>query len=251
MALRLLSYNILAGGEGRLPLIISLIQKQQADIVALVEADSRDNAEVLAQQLGMSLIYGEGNGKAHVAWLSHLPVIYAQNHPLPALAKTLLEIGILWEGATLPLFATHLKAGQNQEGEQRRVAEIRAILRYIHTLGDQPHLLVGDFNTIHPADQPNALAYMATQKARGEEPRDLQFPRQVIPFLLQAGYVDCYRALHPTTPGYTSHTDYPAVRVDYIFASPAVAKQLYACDLVTGPEAERASDHFPIWAELR
>ena len=168
MALRLLSYNILAGGEDRLPLIASLIQKQQADVVALVEANSRANAEALAQQLGMSLLYGEGNGKAHVAWLSHLPVIHVQNHPLPVLAKTLLEIEILWEG-----------------------------------------------------------------------------------ILLQAGYVDCYRALHPTTPGYTSHTDHPAVRVDYIFASPPVAKQLYACDLVTGPEAERASDHFTLWAELQ
>lgn len=251
MALRLLSYNILAGGEDRLPLIASLLEKQQADVVALVEANSRANAEALAQHLGMSLTYGESNGKAHVAWLSHLPVIRTENHRLPVFAKTLLEIEILWEGAPLALFAAHLKASQDREGEQRRVAEIQAILGCLHTLGDRPHVLMGDLNTVHPDDQVDASAYMATQRARGEEPRDPLFPRQVIPLLLHAGYVDCYRTLHPTTSGYTSHTDYPAFRVDYIFASPSFASRLSACDVVTGPEAERASDHFPVWAEFR
>ena len=54
MALRLLSYNILAGGEDRLSLIAGVIQ-QHPDVVALLEARSRSNAEALAHQLGMHL----------------------------------------------------------------------------------------------------------------------------------------------------------------------------------------------------
>jgi len=56
---------------------------------------------------------------------------------------------------------------------------------------------------------------------------------------------------HPTASGYTSHMDRPAVRVDYIFASPSFANRLVACDVVTGTEAEQVSDHFPIWAEFQ
>lgn len=55
MALRLLSYNILAGGEDRLSLIAGVIQQQHPDVVALLEARSRSNAEALAHQLGMHL----------------------------------------------------------------------------------------------------------------------------------------------------------------------------------------------------
>lgn len=43
----------------------------------------------------------------------------------------------------------------------------------------------------------------------------------------------------------------PWLRLDYIFASPEMAARLRACDIVIGEEAERASDHFPIWAEFQ
>ncbi len=251
MALRILSYNVLKGGEDRLSFIAGVIQNQQPDVVALLEANSRSNAEALAQQLAMGLTFGEGNGKAHVAWLSRLPVVRAENHRLPIFAKTLLEIEILWEGTPLALFAAHLKAGQDQEREQRRVAEMQAMLGILQPLCDQPHVLVGDLNTLHPADQPDVSEYVATRRERGETMPSPQFPRQVIPLLLEAGYVDCYRTLHPTTPGYTAHTDHPALRIDYIFVSPPLARCLHACEVVTGREAEMASDHFPVWAEFR
>jgi endonuclease/exonuclease/phosphatase family metal-dependent hydrolase len=251
MTLRILSYNILAGGQERLPLITRVIQKQQADVVALVEANSRSNAEALAHQLEMGLTFGEANGKAHVAWLSRLPVIRSENHRLPIFAKTLLQIEILWEGAPLALFATHLKSGQDQKGEQQRLAEMQAILGILNPLRDQPHVLVGDLNTIHPTDSSNAAEYLATLRERGDDLPDLQFPRQDIPLLLKAEYVDCYRALHPMTPGYTSHTTHPALRVDYIFVSLSLARRLSGCDIVMEGEAGLASDHFPIWAEFR
>lgn len=199
MTLRLISYNILAGGEQRLPLIASIIGQQQADIVALQEARSRSNAESLAHQLGMSFTLGEAynTNKDHVVWLSRLPVIHAENHPFPILAKTLLEIEVLWQGKPLALFTTHLKAGQDVESEQRRIAEMQAILSLLQSHHNPLQVLAGDFNTIHPADRPNISAYVAVLKARDEKAPAPQFPRRVIPLLLQAGYVDCYRTLHP------------------------------------------------------
>jgi exodeoxyribonuclease III len=253
VTLCILSYNILEGGKDRLPLIGDVIQQQQPDVVALLEARSHSNVEALAQQLGMSLTFGEANNinQDHVVWLSHIPVARMYNHRLPVFAKTLLEIEIPWNGTPLALFATHLKAGQDLESEQRRVSEMQEILAILRQRSDQPHILVGDLNTLHPTDRPNTPEYIATLKERGETMPEPQFPRQVIPLLLEAGYVDCYRMLHPSIEGYTSHTTHPALRVDYIFASAVLARRLYECDVVTGAETELASDHFPIWAEFR
>ncbi len=82
----------------------------------------------------------------------------------------------------------------------------------------------------------------------GEHTLNPQFPREVITLLLEAGYIDCYRALHPMTASYTTTG---SLRTDYIFAYPLLAKHLYACNIVTGAEAEMASDHFPVWAEFK
>jgi exodeoxyribonuclease III len=176
-------------------------------------------------------------------------VIHSKNYRLPVFAKTLLKIEILWEEMPLALFATHLKAGLEQE--PRRVAEIEAILSCLQSLEDRPHLLVGDLNTLHPTDQPNISAYLAsaTWEKRKELSED-ELPRQTIPFLLKAGYIDCYRALHPTAPGYTCQSTNPALRIDYIFASPLLVRHLHECDVVTGGDTEMASDHYPIWAEF-
>jgi len=72
MPLRVLSYNILFGGEDRLPQIGNVIRMHRPDVVALLEANSRSNAGRLAQELGMQLVFGEANSEFHVAWLSRL-----------------------------------------------------------------------------------------------------------------------------------------------------------------------------------
>jgi len=150
----------------------------------------------------------------------------------------------------LAFFTTHLKAGQDLESELRRVAEVQAILQLLQTHQNQSQVLVGDFNTLHPIDHPDVSAYVAVLKARGEERPIPQFPRRVIPLLLDACYVDCYRALHPFTPEDTSYTSHQALRADYIFASSQFAERLSACDITREGDAQSASDHFPIWAEF-
>jgi hypothetical protein len=99
MTLKVLSYNIREGGDDRLPGVAAIIRKQQPDAVALLEATSRANALTLAQDLEMQLVFGEANNGMHVAWLSRLPIQRERNHRPAALAKTLLEIEAVWEGA--------------------------------------------------------------------------------------------------------------------------------------------------------
>ena len=140
--------------------------------------------------------------------------------------------------------ATHLKAGQDQEREHYRIAEMQAILSLLRACKNPLQALVGDLNTIHPAAHPNVSAYMAELRQRGEQAPTPQFPHKVIPLLLASGYVDCYQALHPGTSGYTALTAYHALRIDYIFASSCLAQHLDARDIVTEGDAEKGLNGF-------
>jgi len=242
MPLTVLSYNILEGGPGRLDPLAAVIRRARPDAVAILEANWEENVRALAARLGMAIVFGEANSAFHVAWLTRLPLAGWQNHRLPSLAKTLLELRIEWEGQPLALFATHLH--HDPLDEDRRVAEVGAILDVVRGC-PCPHLLVGDFNALAPGDpvgpppdEQDGQRYAAARATAG----------RAIPLVLDAGDTDCYRALHPDAPGYTYRADHPWLRIDYAFASPGLASRLVACDVLTGDEAASASDHFPLVA---
>jgi len=240
-AMKILSYNIRLGGEDRLPDIEKIIRREKPDLVALLEANNLAKAGALANNLRMQLTFGEANGTFHIAWLSNLPVLRSENHCLPILAKTLLEIEVLWKGGVVRLFATHLASSHDKVTPAE---EVSAILSVLGPLAGEPHLLVGDFNSLAPGDPvgtppPGVEAWGDAAKSA---------PRQAIGLLLEAGYVDCYRRLHPRSSGYTYPSDQPWLRLDYVFATPQVAARLRACEIIRTKVARRASDHFPICA---
>jgi endonuclease/exonuclease/phosphatase family metal-dependent hydrolase len=79
--------------------------------------------------------------------------------------------------------------------------------------------------------------------------------RGTVARLLDSGYVDCFRHLHPRAHGYTCATWMPAARIDYIFADRLMASTLRRCEVVGGRlwpdrEATAASDHYPVVAEF-
>ena len=74
-------------------------------------------------------------------------------------------------------------------------------------------VLVGDLNAMPPGEAPGQPPADEIADVRAEA---------LVP-LLVAGYVDCYRALHPASPGYTYPTDQPWLRLDYFFASSGLA----------------------------
>ncbi len=75
--------------------------------------------------------------------------------------------------------------------------------------------------------------------------------RWTVPRMIEAGYVDCYRSVHPDGEGYTCATWMPAARIDYVFADAAMAERLLSCDVVgPDPDVAGASDHFPVVAEF-
>ena len=136
--MKVLGYNIREGGDDRLPVIANVIRERQPDVVALLEANVRDSAATLAEDLGMRLVFGEANSEYHVARLSRLPIRRSENHRLPILAKTLLEIEVAWRGTPLSLFATHLGSRWDVH---RPSEETPAVLDVLRCVAGRPHLL--------------------------------------------------------------------------------------------------------------
>lgn len=79
--------------------------------------------------------------------------------------------------------------------------------------------------------------------------------RWTVERLLNEGYVDCYREVHPRARGLTCATWQLAARVDYVFATRDLAAHVLNADVVGGrtwpdSDADAASDHFPVVAEF-
>jgi endonuclease/exonuclease/phosphatase family metal-dependent hydrolase len=80
-------------------------------------------------------------------------------------------------------------------------------------------------------------------------------PRAAVRSMLDAGYVDCLRQIHPRADSFTCPTYQPAVRIDYVFATTAMAALLVNCFVAAQSGAlrelaMRASDHFPVVADF-
>jgi endonuclease/exonuclease/phosphatase family metal-dependent hydrolase len=213
------------GGGDRLAQIEGVLVVLNADVVALQEANDRGAVEKLGEALGMHVFWGQANSPYAVAWLSREQA-RCRNHRLPVLDKTLLELDL----GPLRLFATHLSAGRTIADEPHRIAEMEAVLEHARAAD----VLVGDFNAVHPQD------------SIGEPPPEEELDhvsRRPIELALEAGFTDCFRALHDE-PGWTYLTWHPWARLDYVLAPRAAV----ACRIVT--EADGASDHFPVVADF-
>ena len=85
-------------------------------------------------------------------------------------------------------------------------------------------------------------------------------PRERYRAMLQMGWTDAFRTLHPEDGGQFTYWDYfrmafernRGIRIDHFLLSPALAPQLVRCTIDKGPRAQpKPSDHTPIVVELR
>ena len=111
------------------------------------------------------------------------------------------------------------------------------------------HVLAGDFNTLAPGEQlelkrlPPRLRPLVWLSGG-------RIKWRTIATVLENGYVDAFRALHPADPGLTVPTIDPHVRLDYMFVPIAFRDRVVACEVVRHPDAVTASDHFPVMADF-
>jgi endonuclease/exonuclease/phosphatase family metal-dependent hydrolase len=253
--MRLVSYNILDGGEGRADPLAEVIESQRPDIVVLVEADNPVVVERIAGRLNMDV--AAGAGKRHgAAILSRWAIVESVNHALllPEMTDCFLEARIADpSGQAWTIGAIHLHAHATEADELRREKEVDAILKAFAARrnSNQPHLLAGDFNANSPAQQIDPKTVKPRTKQEMES-NGGAIPRRAVQKLLSAGYVDTLPALRGegAQKMCSFTTQYPGQRVDYIFSFGIDRKRFTDACIEQDRLAKYASDHFPVMVEI-
>lgn len=245
MTFKLLSYNIRFGGRGREERIASVIRELDPDLVVFQEAIHPYVIKRVAEAVGMA--HWDARARHSIGYASRAPVEHFEWHYPTGARHSFLEIVLA--DARARVFGLHLSARFSKWSERRRAREIRALLHGIKQHREGFHVLVGDFNTLAPGEVLNTRQMPAWIRALvWMSGRDIQ--RETIQIMLDAGYVDGYRRLHPDVKGYTFPTWSPHVRLDYVFLPAQHAARLKLCEVVNVPAAASASDHFPLLAHL-
>ncbi len=251
--MNVLTYNVhlWEGRDGRMDIerLAAIIESSEADVVSLNEvlhpvhshfSVSKPLAE-LANLLRMDWAFGESNRVVQMAswWgpvgnavLSRHPIVDDANHYLARLPLTqgrnLLTARISpGTGRTFTIFSTHL----DHAFEGIRLWQLRGVLDPLQAYAEEPHLLMGDFNTHGPV---------------GANSRRLTPP--VIRMLRNKGYVDAYLEAGAGEAG-TFSLVWP-FRIDYIFVPQIMQPSLLSCQVLTGKLIEQASDHRPLMARF-
>lgn len=245
MSLRVLSYNIRHGGAGREEALIAVVRSASPDLVVLQEATQPHVVERVARESGMTQ-WGSRPGQS-LAFMSRGPLQHVAWHRPRVSRHAFIEVVPV--GAAWRLFGVHLSAVHAAWTERRRMFELRALLAAIARHQHGPHILVGDFNTLAPGEvfdasklpaRLRALVWLSGGRIRW----------RTIQMILDAGYRDAFRMLHPDIVGSTFPTWDPHIRLDYLFAPERCLARVPACDVIRSEDARRASDHFPLLAEL-
>jgi endonuclease/exonuclease/phosphatase family metal-dependent hydrolase len=248
VSLRLLSYNIRFGGVGREQALAERIKALEPDLVVFQEATRPDVIERLAGATGFPFWAARPNHS--IGFLSRQQVEYHEWHYPAGARHSFLEI--VPSGTEVRVFGLHLSARFSRWDERRRWREIRSLLEGIKRHQDGFHVLVGDFNTLAPGEVLEMDKLPAWIRALiWISGRKLQ--RETIQYVLDAGYVDGFRMLHPDDKGYTFPTWDPHVRLDYVFLPKSFKDRLVRCEVITEPleRVRAASDHCPLVAELK
>ncbi len=244
--LRLLTYNVLEGAlPDRLPKVISVIRSARADVVAIQEARHwrRNRRELflnVSRALRMPGLLFRANSGFDLAVFSRLPICGHSNLGLrTTFVHTTASVTLATPGGNeFTLFITHLRPDYPE-----RQREVRMLLRWMRPYRNRCCALCGDLNSLAAGD------YVARRLVRRGSPITTG-SRGIIAPIERAGWVDCFRLRNPRAPGLTLGTHRRVARVDYIFASRPLAERLVACRVLSHPDAGRASDHSPVWAEF-
>ena len=251
--MKVLTYNVhlWEGRDGRMDVerLAAIIESTGADAVALNEVlhpvhthyGKSTPLRALANLLRMDWAFGESNrtvqcagwwGPVGNAVLSRCPIVADANHYLPKLPGTqgrnmlTAHLDVARDHA-FTIYSTHL----DHAFEGTRMWQLRGVLTALQSKANEPHVLMGDFNTPGPVG-----------------PRSKRLTPPVVRMLKSGGYVDAFMAA-----GEGDHRTFPAVisfRIDYIFVPAIMQPYLTGCRVVNGALVDQASDHRPLMAEF-
>jgi endonuclease/exonuclease/phosphatase family metal-dependent hydrolase len=253
-----MTYNILNGGAqpDRLDAIADIVRTARPDILAMQECtdferDGTRTLYTLERTLGMRGVLAEAASGYHVVLFVRDLTIVAAHRATSGFHHCALRVELLHGNTSLFAIAAHL-CPQSAEARVREAQHLASLVR------SERVVAMGDMNAISPRDVMDTSLHDTLQARRvrhliaGTETLDTR----AVAVLEAAGLVDLWRRAHPHGSCVTSPTALvgregrPALRLDYIFATPMLARTLVRCDLLADTSTERASDHYPIIADI-
>ena len=259
--MKIMTYNILEGGTGRIDPLAEVIRLAGADVVVVEEAlgeGGEAGFHKLADRLGMDRFLAQGKGGA-VGILSRLEIREAVNHSaLDGRLRRGAVSAIVSEKSGVRsqksvdhvVIGVHLSPGELVENEEKRLMELEGLFGIGEVYRGREHVVVGDFNASHPLQRIDVAKVRPKTRERVMK-QDGVFPREVVRKMLERGYVDAH-ALHYTGEefGCSFTTAYPAMRVDYVFVTAGLAPVVKGCEVFRPEMGRFASDHYPVVCEI-
>lgn len=262
MTLKVMTFNVLFGGQDRFEAILEVLRRVQPDVLVLQEClwwETGDRLQQVAGALGVpadaSHIHlgtsrPRGSGRRyHVALASRRPLREIQIHNDPRQIGHCLVQCRLDLSDPVTFFGTHYDAHH----EDPRLVEARYLCDLLDpvTFREGLYLLAGDLNSLsrrdpYPADLAEKLLAAGTDKY-GHPPRF-----SVLDTLESFGWIDTLYHRGPPSEWVTARRQNNGVRIDYrtdyILASPRMAERLISAEVV---DVGEASDHHAVVATFR
>lgn len=252
--IRILTQNVLLGGQDRLGRLCALMAATSPDVVVLQECLGWDQRrlEEVAHLLGLPhTCLGDarprGSGaRYHVAVVSRWPLTDVVVHADPAVQGHALIAATVRSPEPLRLLATHM----DSHTEDLRLVEASFLTHQYADLRGR-HVLAGDLNALsphdpYPADLGDRLLAAGTEKY-GHPPRF-----DVMRLLERAGWRDPLLQRAPGEPWATSPRDRGGVhidaRTDYVLVSPDLLPEVTDARMI---DVGDASDHHGLQVTLR
>ncbi len=254
--MKIASFNV-NGINARLPILLAWLKETKPDVVALQEIKCTNekfpNGEI--EDLGYNIATNGQKSFNGVALLSLFPIEEVKID----LVRTEEDVQSRWIEAEINSFRVcglYLPNGNPQPSTKfdyklkwmdnfyKRAREI--------IVTEEPTIILGDYNVIPQVEDAANPTRWIDDALYHYEVRS-RFRR-----ILNLGYTDALRSLHPLEKSYTfwdyqrgSWQKNDGIRIDHILLTPQAADRLKSCHIDTYLRGEeRPSDHVPIWIEL-
>ncbi|MFU8849715.1 endonuclease/exonuclease/phosphatase family protein [Micromonospora sp. SL1-18] len=279
--LRVMTWNILTGGRDRdgtdrWDRIVAVVTAQRPDVLALQELRGLDRAGRMAELaggLGMTPYLARSWFGQPVAVLVRAPLrMLRSGRVRRPFHHATAQVQVATGAGPLTVFSTHL----NPWSGGRRRMEADWLAAAVRRTGGRLALLAGDLNTLDPTvDHTARLAGLPSRYRRRHLRRDDRtVDTRAVARLLDAGLVDLWPHTGggegtagpagaacaqeddggepdgPTVPTRHGGAEFAAMRLDYLLATPELAALTRAVRVVRGGDADTASDHYPVVADL-
>lgn len=254
--MKIVSWNVNSIRQ-RLGQVSEWLKTGQPDILFFQELKGTDFPAAVFRELGYESVAVTQKGYNGVAIVSRLPMETVNTTLSGDEADSharYLEVTI--EGVT---FVDIYLPNGNPIGTEKFAYKLAWMDRLIKQLGrwreqSLPVVIGGDFNVIpedidchKPSSWMQDALFQPETKARYHAMLDL-------------GYTDAFRSLHPGEGGQFTYWDYfrqafernRGIRIDHFLLSPEMAQRLVSCEIDKAPRSQpKPSDHTPIVLELR